>query len=46
MSGVVLDCSIAASWCFRDEAAAETDAIPTAELRGLTAKANRQKKCK
>lgn len=27
MSGVVLDCSIAASWCFRDEAAAETDAI-------------------
>lgn len=44
MSGLVLDCSIAASWCFRDEATAETDAIPAGELRGLTAKANRTKK--
>ena len=26
MSGLVLDCSIAASWCFRDEATAETEA--------------------
>jgi predicted nucleic acid-binding protein len=27
VSSFVLDCSIAASWCFRDEATAETDAI-------------------
>jgi predicted nucleic acid-binding protein len=27
MSGVVLDCSVAVSWCFEDEAAEETDAL-------------------
>lgn len=27
MSGLVLDCSVAISWCFEDEAAAETDAL-------------------
>lgn len=27
MSGVVLDCSVALSWCFEDEAAEETDAL-------------------
>ncbi|SUS08615.1 Ribonuclease VapC [uncultured Defluviicoccus sp.] len=27
MSGLVLDCSVAVSWCFEDEAAPETDAI-------------------
>ena len=27
MSGFVLDCSIAVTWCFEDEAAAETDAL-------------------
>lgn len=37
MSGLVLDCSIAASWCFRDEATAETDAIMAARSRGATA---------
>ena len=27
MSGLVLDCSVAVSWCFEDEASPETDAI-------------------
>jgi hypothetical protein len=27
VSGLVLDCSVAVSWCFEDEAAPETDAI-------------------
>lgn len=27
MSGLVLDCSVAVSWCFEDEAAAEIDAL-------------------
>jgi predicted nucleic acid-binding protein len=27
MKGFVLDCSIAVSWCFADEAAADTDAL-------------------
>lgn len=27
MTGLVLDCSIAVSWCFADEAAPETDAL-------------------
>lgn len=27
MSGLVLDCSVAVSWCFEDEAAPETDAL-------------------
>ncbi len=27
MSGLVLDCSVAVSWCFEDEASAETDAL-------------------
>lgn len=27
MSGLVLDCSVAVSWCFEDEATPETDAI-------------------
>jgi len=27
MSGFVLDCSVAVSWCFEDEAAEETDAL-------------------
>ena len=27
MTGVVLDCSIAASWCFKDEASPKTDAV-------------------
>jgi predicted nucleic acid-binding protein len=26
-AGLVVDCSVAASWCFRDEASAATDAI-------------------
>lgn len=27
MSGLVLDCSVAVSWCFEDEASPETDAL-------------------
>jgi predicted nucleic acid-binding protein len=27
MTGLVLDCSVATSWCFEDEAAPETDAL-------------------
>lgn len=27
MSGLVLDCSVAVSWCFEDEATPETEAI-------------------
>lgn len=27
MSGLVLDCSVAVSWCFEDEASPETDAV-------------------
>lgn len=27
MTGLVLDCSVAVSWCFADEAAPETDAL-------------------
>lgn len=27
MSGLVLDCSVAVSWCFEDEASADTDAL-------------------
>lgn len=27
MSGLVLDCSVAVSWCFEDEASPETDSI-------------------